>query len=221
MRTKIATLTVLTAFLIMSCSKQELTEVFADYEYQCSDAYMEGDNAGYEVYFTATYQSTDMYEGVNPDNSTYAWDFGDGETSSTAAGSVWHTYTDPGTYTTMLAVTAPDGTYDSETLTVTVEGSACDITCYYDTGIKCTDYTATLFDNYSDFIANENKITGSVPKDGIARFNHLVSGKTYYVRVFADGLSGGFYDNISGSDNHFTATENEIVYPSFVLTYHP
>ena len=46
------------------------------------------------------------------------WDFGDGQTSASAAPS--HTYTDPGTYTVTLTVTDDDGASDTDSLTVTV-----------------------------------------------------------------------------------------------------
>lgn len=65
---------------------------------------------GYDVAFTATVTNTD----------SYAWDFGDGE-SSTEQNPV-HTYDQSGTYTATLTVTGPGGTADATT-SVTIAAS--------------------------------------------------------------------------------------------------
>ena len=49
---------------------------------------------------------------------TYEWDFGDGSTSSEKE--PFHTYTEPGTYEAVTTATAPDGSSDSRSVTVTV-----------------------------------------------------------------------------------------------------
>ena len=68
---------------------------------------------GTAIAFTAT--------GTDPDGDTltYAWDFGDGGTSSTTQNPS-HTYTAPGTYTAKVTVSDGKGGTASDTLTVVV-----------------------------------------------------------------------------------------------------
>ncbi|GLU44904.1 PKD domain-containing protein [Allomuricauda sp. NBRC 101325] len=72
----------------------------------------ESGNGPLEVDFTGS-DSTDDLEVVS-----YAWDFGDGNSSSEADPS--HTFNDPGVYTVELTVTDADGLTDTETITIEV-----------------------------------------------------------------------------------------------------
>jgi PKD repeat protein/type 1 glutamine amidotransferase len=53
---------------------------------------------------------------------TYAWDFGDGGSATTA--NTTHTYTNPGTYTASLTVTDSRGARSTANVVITVEGAA-------------------------------------------------------------------------------------------------
>jgi PKD domain len=55
---------------------------------------------------------------------TFAWDFGDGQTSTAADPT--HTYTSPGTYTATLRVTDEEGGSDTDTVQVTVDPPTID-----------------------------------------------------------------------------------------------
>jgi len=61
----------------------------------------------------------------DPDGSivSYAWNFGDGNITTTSAPTINHTYTTPRTYNVTLTVTDDDGLTDDEVKTVTVEAA--------------------------------------------------------------------------------------------------
>ncbi|WP_019816221.1 ThuA domain-containing protein [Saccharomonospora saliphila] len=68
---------------------------------------------------------------TDPDGGqlSYAWDFdGDGETDSTEAGAVTHTYSDPGQYSAKLSVTDDTGLTGSASVVVTVGNTAPSVT---------------------------------------------------------------------------------------------
>ena len=85
----------------------------------------------------------------NPTNSTYAWTFGDGSTSTSP--SVTHTYTQSGTYTVCLVVSNPAVTCkDTLCQSITV-GNACGtLTAYWNSPTPTNDtLRATAYDTIS------------------------------------------------------------------------
>jgi PKD repeat protein len=58
---------------------------------------------------------------------TYAWDFGDGSTSTDAGPTATHTYTTAGSYLVTLTVTDGDGDTDTATRLVNVTGVKCQV----------------------------------------------------------------------------------------------
>ncbi|SFZ92719.1 Uncharacterized conserved protein YjdB, contains Ig-like domain [Flaviramulus basaltis] len=73
-------------------------------------------DAPLQVGFTSS-NSTDDIEII-----TYNWDFGDGTTNSSEI-NPYHTYTNPGIYNAILTVTDSGNLQDSETITITVNGT--------------------------------------------------------------------------------------------------
>ena len=115
---------------------------------------------GSEIPFSAT-ASADTTSGRAPldvnftgsssggEGVTYAWDFGDG-TTSTEQNPPTHTYTDPGTYTATLTATDASGETTTDTIDITVNPPAqpCDTPYTPEAGYKM------LFDGTEASLAN-------------------------------------------------------------------
>lgn len=104
---------------------------------------------------------------------TYAWDFGDGNTSNTA--DPQHTYTGTGTFTATLSVTDADGIMDQQSLAITVNSPG---------------------NNAPVAIASASPVLGSVPL--LVRFRGSNStddnGVVSYAWDFGDGNSASIAD---------------------------
>ncbi|MFF5230826.1 ThuA domain-containing protein [Dactylosporangium sp. NPDC000521] len=101
--------------------------------------------APFNVAFTGS--ATDA-EGDTP--FTYAWDFGDGGTATTANAS--HTYTAPGTFTATLTVTDARGAKGYKS--VTVKAEAPNTSCF---GAKSDDFLETSLDRAKWTVVRENQ----------------------------------------------------------------
>jgi cytochrome c len=90
---------------------------------------------------------------TDPENDTpltYAWNFGDGTTASTA--NATHTYANPGTYPAILTVTDARGGKASATATVRVD--APNTSCF---GVLSDDFTGTSLDKSKWTVVREDQ----------------------------------------------------------------
>lgn|GEM_PF-2545565 len=71
------------------------------------------------TYETVTFNASTSYD-PNGHITTYTWNFGDQNTTTTTNPTITHVYTDPGNFTTTLTVTDNDGFTNSTTAMVTV-----------------------------------------------------------------------------------------------------
>jgi PKD repeat protein len=69
-----------------------------------------------------TFDSTDPQD-PNISGLTYSWDFGDGQTVTTAAKNILHNYAAAGTYNASLTVTDSFGTSDTASVSVVVQST--------------------------------------------------------------------------------------------------
>jgi hypothetical protein len=90
-------------------------DLLLDAEFQMSSS---NDNAALRS-FDASLTSTSLGDDM-PEGTIYTWDFGDGTTASGAK--VSHAFPDGGIYDVTLTVVLPDGTTDTQSLTVGVQG---------------------------------------------------------------------------------------------------
>ncbi len=79
--------------------------------------------APFSVSFTSTGSTV-------PEDTTWLWEFGAGEGTSTNVGSTSHVYSNVGSFTAKLTLTAPGGTSTSESVTITVNEPPPDTTFF-------------------------------------------------------------------------------------------
>ena len=80
-----------------------------------------------EAPFSVSYTSTGS---TVPEDTTWLWEFGAGEGTSTNVGSTSHVYSNVGSFTAKLTLTAPGGTSTSESVTITVNEPPPDTTFF-------------------------------------------------------------------------------------------
>ena len=132
---------------------------------------------------------TDASTGTDA-NTTYAWDFGDGNNST--AMSPTHTYGAPGTYTVTLVTAGPCGSSTTtQTVTITATGielvAALEVKAFFNASeqvlnvsVSSNDAVITVYDMLGQVIRSEkaNASTGKINMAGVAEGTYIVHVKT-------------------------------------------
>lgn len=196
MKKQILLFVVIAVLAILSSCKEKIviTNPIASFTYtQETEFIPEAVDNGYYLGFTNT----------STDTETYLWDFGDGESKSTINLYFDHEYENPGTYLVSLTAANKDGNSDQVSKSITVTGTSIEVSCFYQgTQSQVYDYIATIYESLNNFNDQELMLEQIVTNNGTVYFRNLIPGKTYYIRIYSNAISGtGHYNNLNSIIN--------------------
>lgn len=144
-----------------------------------------------------TAPSTVVFTNTSTNAASYAWDFGDGGTSTLT--NPTHIYTTGGTYTVKLTATGSGGTSTGSVVITIATPTQLKVKITDNLGSPISGATATLYNNLSDYQSKTNAVaTTTTDANGYMYFSSNLSTVAYYFYI-----SSGCLDNYHNA-NHFS-----------------
>lgn len=194
---------------------------FADFNYAANEP-IAGENA--------TFNASASYD-LNGNIFNYAWDFGDGATTTSASPVATHAYPNAGTYTAKLIITDNDGLTDTKTYTITVKKISSNVAVSTSSSSMFAGFKVNVMGALTDMYGNvlkDKTVVLSYTFSGITTWTPITSCTTdnagNYLATWIPTATGSFTLNASwnGDANHFptnsTTTLTCLSYDQYVFS---